>query len=85
MKKSGSQSLKFPSELLIGGKLVSGEGAAEAVLNPATGQKLCVVNEASAEQVSAAVQAAESAWESWSQTTPAERSGMLLKIGRAHV
>ena len=80
MKKSGSQSLKFPSELLIGGKLVSGEGAAEAVLNPATGQKLCVVNEASAEQVSAAVQAAESAWESWSQTTPAERSGMLLKL-----
>jgi aminobutyraldehyde dehydrogenase len=52
----------------------------EPILNPCTGQVLCTVREASAEQVARAVSAASRAWESWSQTTPAERGSLLLKL-----
>ena len=68
------------TELLIDHQLVKGEGQDEAILNPATGELLCVVAEASLEQVSRAVSAASRAFASWSQTTPAERSGLLLKL-----
>ena len=57
-----------------------GAGPAETVLNPATGQKLVDVPEASADQVERAVQAADKAFATWSRTTPAERAGMLLKL-----
>ncbi len=80
MKKESLQTPKFPTELLIGDQLVRGEGVVEAILNPATGETLCSVNEASAEQVSRAVAAADAAWTSWSQTTAAQRAGMLLKL-----
>ena len=49
----------YPSDLLINGQLVQGQGKAEAIINPATGATFCTGNEASAEQVEAAVQAAE--------------------------
>ncbi|SEG17601.1 gamma-aminobutyraldehyde dehydrogenase [Marinobacterium lutimaris] len=68
------------NKMLIDGKLVSGEGAAVAVFNPSTGAKICDIPEASAAQVAAAVAAADTAFDSWSQTTPAERSGLLLKL-----
>jgi aminobutyraldehyde dehydrogenase len=67
-------------ELLIDGKLVKGEGPEEAVLDPATGKQIAGVPEASATQVDAAVTAAARAFDSWSTTTPAERSLMLLKV-----
>ena len=51
----------YPSDLLINGQLVQGQGKAEAIINPATGATFCTVNEASAEQVEAAVQAAADA------------------------
>ena len=70
----------FPTELLIDNQFVKGEGIAEAVLNPSTGEVLCQVHEASNEQVQRAVSAAHRAFESWSQTTPMERSRLLLKI-----
>ena len=44
---------------------------------------LCVVPEASPEQLNAAVEAASAAFGSWSQTTPAERSALLLKLADA--
>ncbi len=72
--------LQFPTELLIDQQLVRGEGAEEPILNPATGEMLCSVREASPEQVARAVSAASRAWESWSQTTPGERSNLLLKL-----
>lgn len=75
--------LSFPTELLIDQQLVRGEGAEEPILNPATGETLCTVREASAEQVARAVSAASRAWESWSQTTPAERANLLLKLADA--
>jgi aminobutyraldehyde dehydrogenase len=72
--------LDFPTDLLIDQQLVRGEGPAEQVLNPATGEVLCEVAEASAEQVHRAVSAAHRAFGSWSQTTPAERSALLLRL-----
>lgn len=68
------------TELLIGGKFVKGEGEGIAVLNPATGATLATVPEASPGQVDAAVKAAHKAFGTWSQTTPAERSNLLLKL-----
>ncbi len=56
------------SKLLINGRLVAGEGASLAVLNPALGSPLLHINEASAEQVDAAVRAADAAFDGWSQT-----------------
>jgi len=68
------------TKLLIDGDLVEGQGAAETILNPATGETIATVPEASVEQVDRAVLAAERAFESWGRTTPAERAGMLLKL-----
>lgn len=68
------------TELLIGNKLEAGQGPAEAVLNPRTGQTLVNVPDATPGQVDAAVNAAARAFETWSLTTPAERSGYLFKI-----
>jgi aminobutyraldehyde dehydrogenase len=75
--------ISFPTELLIDNQTEKGEGAIEVVINPATGTALCDVPEASPEQVSRAVAAAERAFASWSQTTPGERSGLLLKLASA--
>jgi aminobutyraldehyde dehydrogenase len=75
--------ISFPTALLIDNHAEQGEGAIEVVINPATGAALCNVPEASPEQVSRAVAAAERAFASWSQTTPGERSGLLLALASA--
>lgn len=71
------------SQLLINGQLVNGEGASQPVLNPSLGTALLHINEASSEQVDAAVQAADAAFESWSQTAPKDRSLLLLRLADA--
>ncbi|HEY2070658.1 MAG TPA: gamma-aminobutyraldehyde dehydrogenase [Rhizomicrobium sp.] len=53
---------------------------AERILNPRTGALIREVPDATEAQVDAAVEAAARAFESWSRTTPAERSGLLLKL-----
>ncbi|TWC29613.1 aminobutyraldehyde dehydrogenase [Pseudomonas sp. SJZ079] len=68
------------TKLLINGQLLAGAGASLPVLNPALGAPLLQVNEASAEQVDAAVCAAEAAFASWSQTAPKDRSLLLLRL-----
>ncbi|RIH90666.1 Gamma-aminobutyraldehyde dehydrogenase [Calidithermus terrae] len=65
---------------LINGEFVLGEGAPYEILNPATGETLTKVPEASLEQVKAAVAAAEAAFDAWSQTTPKDRSLLLLRL-----
>jgi aminobutyraldehyde dehydrogenase len=75
--------LSFHTQLLIDGAFVTGEGEAERVLNPATGELLAAVPEASAEQLHKAVSAAHRAFESWRDTTPMERSRLLLKLADA--
>ena len=57
-------SIDFPTELLIDHQRVRGEGAVEPILNPATGETLCDVREASAEQLSRATSAAHRAFAS---------------------
>ncbi len=71
------------TKMLIGGELVAGDGAATPVLDPATGKEVASVNEASPAQIEAACAAAGEAFESFGQTTPAERSAMLLAIADA--
>ena len=65
---------------LINGELVDGAGEAIAILDPATGQEVVSINEASAEQVDAAAAASAEAFETRSRTTPAERSAILLEL-----
>ncbi|HEY4447462.1 MAG TPA: gamma-aminobutyraldehyde dehydrogenase [Steroidobacteraceae bacterium] len=68
------------TKLLIGGRLVTGEGAADAVLDAATGTEIASVHAASVSQVEEAVRAAEAAFPGWARTAPKERSLALLRI-----
>ncbi|ATA21001.1 aminobutyraldehyde dehydrogenase [Gibbsiella quercinecans] len=68
------------SQLLINGQLVTGQGEKLPVYNPATGEVIAQIAQASAEQVDQAVQAADTAFATWGQTTPKERSEHLLKL-----
>ena len=70
-------------QLLINGELVNGEGEKQPVYNPATGELILEIAEASAMQVDAAVRAADTAFASWGQTTPKVRSELLLKLADA--
>ena len=71
------------TKMLIGSSLEMGVEAEENVINPKTGETIMMLPEASMEQIDRAVNAAEHAFQSWSRTTPAERSGYLLKIARS--
>lgn len=68
------------TKMLINGELVQGAGEALPVLDPATGQEVVRVSEATAEQVEAATRTAEEAFETYRLSTPAERSGHLHAI-----
>jgi len=50
------------TQLLIGGRLVAGEGAVESVLDAASGAEIATVPGATGAQVEAAVAAAEAAF-----------------------
>jgi aminobutyraldehyde dehydrogenase len=71
------------TQMLIGGRLVGGEGAAETVLDAASGAPLATIAAASVEQVEAAVAAAEAAFEGWAGTAPRDRGAALLRIAAA--
>ncbi|WP_282339138.1 gamma-aminobutyraldehyde dehydrogenase [Pseudomonas sp. PS02288] len=68
------------TDLLIGGELSRGEGLVEAIIDPASGETLVEVAEASIDQVEAAIAAAQQAFPGWSKTTPAQRAQALLAI-----
>jgi aminobutyraldehyde dehydrogenase len=72
--------LAFDDRLLINGELVTGDGAPETIVNPATGTVITEIREASPEQISAAVSAAGSAFKTWSLTTPGQRAALLLEV-----
>ena len=67
-------------KLLINGELMAGEGAAEAIINPSTGETIAKIKEASLAQVAQATKAAAIAFQFWSKTTPKDRSTMLLTL-----
>lgn len=69
-------------QLFINGELVDGEGEKQAVYNPATGEVLLEIAEASLAQVNAAVLAADEAFKSWGQTTPKTRAECLLQLAQ---
>jgi aminobutyraldehyde dehydrogenase len=73
----------LPTEMFIDGAFVRGESDAERVLNPATGELLVALPEASPDQLQKAVSAAHRAFETWGETTPMERARMLLKLADA--
>src|SRR5262249_53562236 len=68
------------TKLLINGKLVSGAGDKEDVLDPATGKAIVKVGEASEGQIDNAVKAARNAFNAWSATAPKDRAALLLKL-----
>jgi aminobutyraldehyde dehydrogenase len=68
------------TKLLVNGKLVKGRGEEQSVLDPATGKVIVQVNEASEEQISAAVGAASRAFAGWAGTVPKDRATRLLKL-----
>ena len=68
------------TEMLIGAKFEKGTEAEEQILNPKTGETILGLPEASQSQIEAAIAAADKAFATWSRTTPAQRSGYLLRI-----
>jgi aminobutyraldehyde dehydrogenase len=68
---------------LIGDAFVSGEGPPEKILNPATGQIIAEVHEASPAQVALATRAAHAAFPGWGATVPRDRATALLRIADA--
>src|SRR5882672_64455 len=78
-----SQEHRMNTKQLIGDQIVSGEGPAEKILDPAEGRVIAEVNEASTEQVARATQAAARAFPGWAATPPKDRSLALLKIADA--
>ena len=68
------------TKMLINGKLVEGQGAPIDIHNPATGEVICTINAASAEQVDEAVTSAQAAFAAFGQQSPAERSALLHAI-----
>jgi betaine-aldehyde dehydrogenase/aminobutyraldehyde dehydrogenase len=68
----------------VGGQWVDGvDGQTMDVLNPATGEVVAQVPRGSAADVDRAVEAAQAALPEWLETTPGERSAMLLALADA--
>jgi len=68
------------TQMLIGNRFEAGTEAEEKIFNPRTGETILNLPEASSIQIEAAVNAADKAFATWSRTTPAQRSGYLLRI-----
>ena len=62
------------TKLYINGEFISGEGRDETILDPAIGDVLTTVAEASAEQIDRAVAAASTAFAATGPVTPRQRS-----------
>lgn len=71
------------TDLLINGELTPGAGAPLDALDPATGHPLTSVNQASTEQVDAAVRGAKEAFPAWAATPPKDRAALLLALADA--
>src|SRR5579862_7905257 len=69
-----------PKELFIAGRWrPSSSGARLAVEDPATGEPLCEIADATAEDALAALTAADDAQAEWARTAPRERSDILRR------
>ncbi|MEA2634449.1 MAG: betaine-aldehyde dehydrogenase [Chloroflexota bacterium] len=71
-------------EMFIGGEWVAGSGnEGQPIINPATGETIAEVPKGTEADVDRAVKAARKAYTEWFETTPRERSEMLLKLADA--
>jgi 1-pyrroline dehydrogenase len=71
-------------EMFIGGDWVAGSGSeGQAIINPATGETIAEVPKGTEADVDRAVKAARKAYVEWFETTPRERSELLLKLAEA--
>jgi aminobutyraldehyde dehydrogenase len=69
--------------IFIGGEWTqAASGETMEVINPATGETIASVPRCGAEDVDAAVAAAKAALPGWRETTPGERSAVLLELAR---
>ena len=71
-------------EMFIGGEWVAGSGdQGQPIIKPATGETIAEVPKGTEADVDRAVKAARKAYTEWFETTPRERSEMLLKLADA--
>jgi succinate-semialdehyde dehydrogenase/glutarate-semialdehyde dehydrogenase len=70
---------KVPKQLLIGGKWVDGSEGTLGVEDPSTGETLCEVADASADNALKALAAAHDTQKEWQATPPRERSEILMR------
>jgi len=71
-------------QMFVDGEWVSSsDGATRDVINPATGEVIASVQEATAEDANRAVAAAKKAFETWYDSTPKDRQIALLKLADA--
>ncbi len=71
-------------QMFVGGQWTDATGGeTQAVVNPATGEVMAEVPRAAEADVERAVAAARKAFETWGETTPRERSELLLKLADA--
>jgi aminobutyraldehyde dehydrogenase len=72
--------VQFDTQMLIGSAFEAGTEGEETILNPRTGETILKLPEAGQAQIDRAVAAARKAFATWSRTTPAQRSNLLLRI-----
>lgn len=75
--------IKPQNKLFIGGDFVTSKGGSYfKTINPATGEALAEITEATAKDVDTAVKAARKAFTTWSKLTGQERGRYLFRIAR---
>jgi len=77
------EKVKTYQQFIRGEWVNAASGETLPVENPANGETIARVQASGEEDVNRAVEAAATAFETWQNTTPAERSGMLLKLADA--
>src|SRR5881227_821613 len=70
---------KVPKQLYIGGQWRDGSKGTIPIEDPATGETLCEVADASTDDAKAALDAAVEAGPEWSQTAPRDRGEILRR------
>jgi 1-pyrroline dehydrogenase len=71
-------------QMFIAGEWVDGSGSeSQQIINPATGEVIAEVPKGTEADVDRAVRAARKAYVEWFETTPRERSELLLKLAEA--
>ena len=79
MSDEGAVLDKVPKQLYVGGSWTDGAEGTLAVEDPATGETLCEVANASPDDAVKALDAAVETQKEWQRTPPRERSGILMR------